>query len=135
MRWLLRFLLSALALYLTSLALNDLFTHDLAHMTLGGDMGRDALAVLGLGLVNSLVRPVVRFFSLPLTFISLGLWGLIVNAALFWAVGHYTGGYQVGGVVGLLLGPIFMGFISGVLNFVLKDRREKSRRSGKRREE
>ncbi|HET6385087.1 MAG TPA: phage holin family protein [Armatimonadota bacterium] len=135
MRWLLRFLLSALALYLTSLALNDLFTHYPAHMTLGGDMGRDALAVLGLGLVNSLVRPVVRFFSLPLTFISLGLWGLIVNAALFWAVGHYTGGYQVGGVVGLLLGPIFMGFISGVLNFVLKDRREKSRRSGKRREE
>ncbi|MCA1595686.1 MAG: phage holin family protein [Chloroflexi bacterium] len=121
MRWLIRLLLSGLALYITSLILNDAFAHDLSHMVLSSHLELAAFAILCLSLVNSLVRPVVRLLAMPLTFMTLGLSGLIINAILFWAVGHFTGGYEVGGVVGLLLGPIIMGFVTGVLSLFIRD--------------
>lgn len=36
------------------------------------------------GLVNAIVRPVVSFLSLPVTCLTLGLFTLIINAAMLW---------------------------------------------------
>jgi putative membrane protein len=122
MGWLLRFLVSGLALYLTSLVLNQGFPHDLAFMSLNMQHPElAAFAILGLGLVNSVIRPILGLLTLPLTLWTLGLSSLIINAALFWAVGHYTGGYELGGTVGLLLGPIIMGVINGFLSLFVHD--------------
>ena len=121
MRWLIRLVLSGIALYATSLLLNSFQSPDLSQMTLSPHLDRALLAILGLSIVNSLVRPVVRLLAMPLTFMTLGLSGLIINAALFWAVGHFTGGYEVRGIVGLLIGPIVMGFVTGLLNLFIRD--------------
>ena len=121
MRWLIRLVLSGIALYATSALLNGFLAPDLCQMTLSSHLDRALLAILCLSLVNSLVRPVVRLLSMPLTFMTLGLSGLIINAALFWAVGHFTGGYEVRGIVGLLIGPMVMGFVTGLLSLFVRD--------------
>ena len=52
--------------------------------TVGGEEGIYALAVMGLALavVDALVKPIVKVFSLPATIMTLGLFLLIINAAM-----------------------------------------------------
>ncbi len=47
-----------------------------------------AVAALVLGLVNALVKPILVVLTLPVTVLTLGLFLLVLNALLFWAVRH-----------------------------------------------
>lgn len=42
------------------------------------------------GLVNTLVKPIVKFLSLPVTFLTLGLFTIIINAAMLWLTAWVT---------------------------------------------
>jgi putative membrane protein len=73
------------------------------------------LATVWIGLVNSLVRPVLMVLSSPLNCLTFGLSSFCLNALLFyttqWAVKGFTIGFW-----GAFLGPILMGLIGGLLN-------------------
>ena len=45
-------------------------------------LGSLAAAAVLLGLVNAIVKPIVVFFTLPFTIITLGLFLLVINAAM-----------------------------------------------------
>ncbi len=62
------------------------------------------LAALLMGLVNALVRPVAVVLTLPLTIITLGLFLLVVNAALFGLVAAFLDGFSVSGFLAALFG-------------------------------
>ena len=42
-----------------------------------------------LGLVNTLIRPVLVLLTLPVTLLTLGLFIFVINGLLFWAVGSF----------------------------------------------
>ncbi|MCY7277514.1 MAG: phage holin family protein, partial [Phormidesmis sp. CAN_BIN44] len=42
------------------------------------------LAAISIGLVNAFVKPVLSLLSLPVTFVTLGLFSLVVNGVCFW---------------------------------------------------
>ena len=44
------------------------------------------IAALVLGLVNSLIRPLLILLTLPVTLVTLGLFVFVINALLFWFV-------------------------------------------------
>ena len=72
----------------------------------------DALiAVFFLGLVNTLIRPLLLLLTLPVTLLTLGLFIFVINGALFWLVGSVLRGFVVDGfwygVLGALLYSIF----------------------------
>jgi putative membrane protein len=46
------------------------------------DLGSAAVAALVLGLLNAIVRPILAFFSLPITILTLGLFALVLNALM-----------------------------------------------------
>lgn len=50
---------------------------------------------LVLGLINVLIRPVLVFFTLPFTLITLGFFLLLINAALFQLAAHFVSGVSV----------------------------------------
>ncbi len=49
--------------------------------------GSALIAALVLGLLNTLVKPVLVILTLPITIVTLGLFLLVLNALLFWFVG------------------------------------------------
>jgi putative membrane protein len=53
------------------------------------------VTALLLGLINALIRPILIFITLPITLLSLGLFTLVINALLFWAVASLVGGVHV----------------------------------------
>src|SRR5580693_2940616 len=64
------------------------------------------IAAALLGVVNAIVRPVVTLLTLPLTIVTLGLFLLIVNAAMIGLVSVLIPGFQVHGLVAGVLAAI-----------------------------
>jgi putative membrane protein len=89
------------------------------------DIGSAFVVVLALTLVNALVRPLVKLATLPLNCLTLGLFGFVVNALMFWLVGSLNLGLRVEGFWAALFGSVVLSFISGILNTVIPDGDEK----------
>jgi putative membrane protein len=83
-----------------------------------------AAAVL-LGIVNAVVRPVVFLLTLPLTVMSLGLFLLVVNAAMLGLVGLLLKGFVVDGLWAGILGSIVIGVVSWLGHLLIGDGRER----------
>jgi len=62
------------------------------------------LAALLMGLVNALVRPIAILLTLPLTVVTMGLFLLVINAAMFGLVAAMLDGFHVSGFFSALLG-------------------------------
>jgi putative membrane protein len=54
-------------------------------------------AALLLGIVNAIVRPIAVLLTLPLTLLTLGLFLLVVNAAMLGLVALLLSGFQISG--------------------------------------
>jgi putative membrane protein len=69
------------------------------------------IAAFFLGLVNTLIRPLLLVLTLPVTLVTLGLFIFVINGLLFWAVGSVLRDFVVDGfwygVLGALLYSIF----------------------------
>jgi len=108
---LIRWTLSALALVLT--------TKIVPGIAVSG-FGTLFIAALVLGLVNAIVRPILIFFTLPLTFLTLGLFLLVVNAITFGLAAWFVPGFSVSGFWAALFGSIVMSLIASVLSMFIK---------------
>ncbi|TAJ68408.1 MAG: phage holin family protein [Phenylobacterium sp.] len=88
-----------------------------------GDTGTLILAAVLLGVVNALVRPVVFILTLPLTVITLGLFLLVVNAAMIGLVAWLLRGFTVDGLIPGVLAAIVTGVASWIGGMAIRDDR------------
>ncbi len=72
------------------------------------------LAALLMGLVNAVVRPIAILLTFPLTVVTLGLFLLVINAAMFGLVAAMLDGFQVSGFFAALLGWLILSFTAMV---------------------
>lgn len=92
-----------------------------------------AVMAIILGLVNSIVRPVLKVLSCPLIILTLGLFVFVINALTLWmasyiAVRWFHVGFYVDGFVPAFLGSIIVSLVSVILNLVVKEEDRESRR-------
>ena len=78
--------------------------------------GAALVAALVLGLVNAVVRPVLVLLTLPVTILTLGLFIFVLNGLLFWMVGSWLPGFDVGGFWSGVLGAILFSLVSWLLS-------------------
>jgi putative membrane protein len=71
------------------------------------------------GLVNAIVGPILRLLSLPFVVLTLGLFLLVVNAALLGLTALLTDRLQVDGFLTAVLGGLILGIVSWVADLVL----------------
>jgi len=81
--------------------------------------GAALIAALVLGLLNTLVKPVLVLLTLPITVVTLGLFLLVLNALVFWFAGSILKGFQVAGFWWAVAGAIVYSLISGLLSRLL----------------
>jgi len=101
--FLVRMLISAAGLWIASVLIPG--------MDISG-MGTLLAAAFLLGLVNALVRPVLIFLTLPLTILTLGLFLLVINAAMLGLVAWLLPGFVLGGFFPALFGSLIVSVIS-----------------------
>jgi putative membrane protein len=63
-------------------------------------------AALVLGLLNTLVRPLLVLLTLPVTLLTLGLFLFVINALMFWAAASLLEGLNVAGFGAALIGSL-----------------------------
>ena len=81
--------------------------------------GTALLVAVALGLINTLLRPLLILLTLPVTLLTLGLFIFVINAVLFQLAGALVDGFQVGGFWSALLGSIAYSLISWLLSAIL----------------
>lgn len=81
------------------------------------------IAALVLGLLNTLVKPILVLLTLPVTILTLGLFLLILNGLVFWFAGSILEGFHVAGFWPAVIGAVFYSVISWALSLLIPDRR------------
>lgn len=79
------------------------------------------IAAVVLGLVNAFVRPIVTVLTLPVTLVTLGLFLLVVNAAMIGLTARLLHGFTVAGFWPAVLAAIVTGAVSLVGNGLLRE--------------
>lgn len=77
------------------------------------------VAALVLGLVNSLIRPLLVLLTLPVTIVTLGLFVFVINALCFWLVATFVKGFAVGGFWSAFFGAIVYALISWAVSHLV----------------
>jgi putative membrane protein len=106
----------------------------LPSITVGDDIPALAITVVTFGLVNALVKPIVKLLSLPLQWATLGLIGLIINGGLLlltaWIAGQLDNEFAIAGfppdlsieAVGTaIVGALIISVVTTVVGLVVKD--------------
>lgn len=128
------FILSIVASAIAFAILLQFLPHNLVQFK--GDYLNLAILALGVGVVNAVIKPIVKILSFPVSLMTLGLAGLVINAALMlgaaYAADTYAkinftiGGFPANGIssdtiVGAFVLSILLGILSAVVGLVVKD--------------
>ncbi len=82
-------------------------------------IGAALVAALVLGLVNTLIRPVLLLLTLPVTLLSMGLFIFIINGFMFWLVAQWVDGFHVDSFWSAIGGALLYSVISWALSTLL----------------
>lgn len=82
--------------------------------------GAALIAALILGLLNTLLRPVLVLLTLPVTVLSLGLFLFVINALMFWAAASILDGLTVTGFGAALIGSLIYSLCGMLIDVVIE---------------
>ena len=102
-----RILITSLGLWLADVLLQQMSFVDAPSMV---------LSALLLGLVNALVRPVIVLLTLPITFLSLGLFLLVINGAMLLLVARLIPAFHLDGLGTAVAASVIIGLTSWFAN-------------------
>lgn len=106
LRLIARWIAGTLAIYAVAWLLPGIEVEDFATAIWAG---------LALGLLNAVLRPILVFFTLPATVITLGLFLLVINAFILYLVGALVAGVEIHGFGWAFLGALLISMISTLL--------------------
>jgi putative membrane protein len=117
-QFLLKILVSSIAVYITSWLLPGVHVEQF-YISI--------LVALVLGLINTFLKPVLVYLTIPITIFSFGLFLLVINAGLVILVSRIVPGFTVDGFWWAVAFSIILSIINGLLNIPV---REKQRQPG-----
>lgn len=85
------------------------------------------LVALTLGLLNTFVKPILIFLTIPITVFTLGLFLLVINIIIVLLVDDIVGGFTVDSWFKALLFSLIVSFVSSVIDKLISkadDRKE-----------
>jgi putative membrane protein len=77
------------------------------------------IAAFVIGLLNTLVRPILVILTLPVTVLTVGLFLFVINALMFWSAASLLDGFNVTGFGAALIGSIIYSILSIIINSAL----------------
>lgn len=116
MNTILRFLLSGVAVLLTSYLLESG-----VHVK---NFGQALLVALVLSIANVIVKPLLIIFTIPITIISLGLFLLVINAIIILIVDYFVPGFTVDGFWWALAFSLILSIFNSMIDDLLKDKKK-----------
>lgn len=110
MKFLARWLVSAVSIYI------------IAYLMVGIEVsGFEAtlIAAAILGIVNTIVKPLLLFFTLPINIMTLGLFTFVINGVVLWATASFVNGFEVRGLFDAIVGSILISITNMLIGGLL----------------
>src|SRR5580765_288041 len=82
--------------------------------------GTAMIAALVLGLLNTLLRPILVLLTLPVTLLTLGLFLFVINALMFYFAASMLDGFHVNGFGAALIGSLIYSLCGLVIDVALE---------------
>jgi putative membrane protein len=128
-----RVVITAVALWISTLVLSGITLNtDSTPKKVGTLL---AVAVI-FGIVNAVIRPIVKTVGCAFYVLTLGLIALVVNGALFlftsWIAGKLSLPFHVNGFLTAVLGALIVGLVSWLLNMLVPDKAKNGGRNNGR---
>jgi putative membrane protein len=98
----------------------------LMHSVTIDSVGAALISALVLGLVNTLLRPLLLLLTLPVTVMSMGLFILVINGFMFWLVASWVEGFHVASFWSAVGAALLYSIISWALSTLLLKNNERS---------
>ncbi|NLJ85392.1 MAG: phage holin family protein [Firmicutes bacterium] len=109
--WVIRWLVTAIALLVTAAIVPGV----------GVDSVFAALfAAAAIGIVNAFVRPVFLFLTLPINFLTLGLFTFVLNGLMLALAAFFVPGFHVSGFFSAVFGALLLGIVSSIINRIAR---------------
>jgi len=88
-----------------------------------------AIMAIILGLVNAIIRPLLKFLTCPLIILTLGLFVLVINGFTLWlssliAVNWFDVGFYIDGPLSAFLGGLVVTIVTVILSALVKEDKE-----------
>ncbi len=119
MRWVLRLLINAAALFVAVKLVPGLSYE-------GGPVPFLAVALV-FGVINTVLKPLLTILSLPAVILTLGLFLLIINALMLWLTSALSGalglGFHVAGFAPALLGSVVVSLVAWAISAFVEEHR------------
>ena len=119
---LIRLVITAVSLWIATLVIDGITLTAESTTTEVGTLL--AVAVI-FGLVNAVLRPIIKTIGCGLYVLTLGLVAIVVNGLLLlltsWIAGKLELGFHVDGVLAAVLGALLVGVVSWLLNALVPD--------------
>ncbi|MXX04994.1 MAG: phage holin family protein [Gemmatimonadetes bacterium] len=80
------------------------------------------IAAVVLALINTIVRPVIVLLTLPISMLTLGLFLLVINAAMLYVAAWLVNGFDVGGYWDALIASFIISVVVALLNGLIKSK-------------
>ena len=108
-----RLVINAIALWVAATLIDG--------VTVSGSAVEWLILLVVFGLINALIKPILKLLTLPINIATLGLFTLVINAFLLWLTSVLVGALTVDGIIPAFLGAIVVSIVSTVLSWVLPD--------------
>ena len=82
--------------------------------------GAAMIAAFVLGLLNTLLRPILVLLTLPVTLITLGLFLFVINALMFYFAASMLEGFHVNGFTAALIGSLIYSLCGMVIDVAIE---------------
>jgi putative membrane protein len=114
MKFILRMLVAAAAIF------------GVAYLTGGALLSVDefwptaVIAAVVLGIANAVIKPIVHVLAFPITLLTLGLFALVINAAMLYLVAAIVPGFETVGFLQTVLAALIIAIVTGVIGKMIE---------------
>lgn len=110
MNYLLRFLFNAVAVIATAYIVPGIHV---------ASFWAALIAALVIGIINTVIRPVLLILTLPINIVTLGVFTFVINGLMFWLASSIVKGFDVANFTAAFLGAIVFWLVSWFTNTIV----------------
>ncbi len=112
MKYLIKVLINAVALIITANIIKGIHVESLQSAVISAFI---------LGLVNAVIKPIMLLITLPINFLTLGLFTLVINGLMLWITSLWVQGFTIDNLFYAVLGSVALSIVSTILSFFVHD--------------
>lgn len=102
--------INAISLYIISYLMSSVYISSLGSLIM--------LTII-FGCLNLIVKPIIQFFSLPITFLTLGLFSLVINGIVLYLAFSIVPGVHLNGFLNSILAAILLSIANAIFYNIL----------------